>query len=139
MIGMRYLYEVKLVGDAASTLSALATLLTCKEDRSWREGIEHDVRRWWDTMDAEAMVEADPVNPMRIFSEFSARASEDSMIFADSGSAADWYARHIRMRGSMRGTLSGTLASMGPAVPYAIGAKFAHPGRPAIEIERAHV
>src|SRR3546814_15198665 len=86
-------------------------------------------------MDAEAMVEADPVNPMRIFSEFSARASEDSMIFADSGSAADWYARHIRMRGSMRGTLSGTLASMGPAVPYAIGAKFAHPGRPAIAFE----
>ncbi|NYG57086.1 pyruvate dehydrogenase (quinone) [Nocardioides daedukensis] len=135
MIGMRYPYEVNLVGDAASTLSALAPLLTRKEDRSWREGIEHDVRRWWDTMDAEAMVEADPVNPMRIFSEFSARAPEDSMIFADSGSAADWYARHIRMRGSMRGTLSGTLASMGPAVPYAIGAKFAHPGRPAIAFE----
>jgi nitronate monooxygenase len=31
----------------------------------------------------------------------------------------------------MRGTLSGTLATMGPAVPYAIGAKFAHPERPA--------
>jgi pyruvate dehydrogenase (quinone) len=39
------------------------------------------------------------------------------------------------MRGSMRGTLSGTLASMGPAVPYAIGAKFAHPDRPAIAFE----
>src|SRR3546814_20528402 len=53
MIGMRYPYEVNLVGDAASTLSALAPLLTRKEDRSWREGIEHDVRRWWDTMDEE--------------------------------------------------------------------------------------
>jgi pyruvate dehydrogenase (quinone) len=39
------------------------------------------------------------------------------------------------MRGSMRGSLSGTLASMGPAVPYAIGAKFAHPDRPAIAFE----
>ena len=35
----------------------------------------------------------------------------------------------------MRGTLSGTLASMGPAVPYAIGAKFAHPDRQAIAFE----
>jgi pyruvate dehydrogenase (quinone) len=31
----------------------------------------------------------------------------------------------------MRGTLSGTLATMGCALPYAVGAKFAHPGRPA--------
>jgi pyruvate dehydrogenase (quinone) len=39
------------------------------------------------------------------------------------------------MRGTMRGTLSGNLATMGPAVPYAIGAKFAHPNRPAIAFE----
>jgi pyruvate dehydrogenase (quinone) len=30
----------------------------------------------------------------------------------------------------MRGTVSGTLATMGCAVPYATGAKFAHPDRP---------
>jgi pyruvate dehydrogenase (quinone) len=39
------------------------------------------------------------------------------------------------MRGSMRGSLSGTLATMGPAVPYAIGAKFAHPERPVVAFE----
>ena len=32
----------------------------------------------------------------------------------------------------MRGSLSGTLATMGPGVPYAIGAKWAHPDRPTI-------
>ena len=36
------------------------------------------------------------------------------------------------MRGEMRGSLSGTLATMGPAVPYAIGAKYAHPDRPVV-------
>jgi pyruvate dehydrogenase (quinone) len=34
----------------------------------------------------------------------------------------------------MRGSLSGTLATMGPGVPYAIGAKFAHPDRPVIAL-----
>ncbi|GAA1427063.1 hypothetical protein GCM10009601_37540 [Streptomyces thermospinosisporus] len=34
----------------------------------------------------------------------------------------------------MRGSLSGTLATMGCGVPYAIGAKFAHPDRPAIAL-----
>jgi pyruvate dehydrogenase (quinone) len=86
-------------------------------------------------MDAEAHVAAKPINPMRIFSEFSDRAPQDAIIAADSGSAANWYARQIRMRGSMRGSLSGTLATMGPAVPYVIGAKFAHPDRPAIAFE----
>ena len=135
MIGMRYPYEVNLVGDARRTLRALAPLLRRKDDRSWRDTIEDQVARWWDVMDAEAHVPAKPVNPMRLFSEFSAQAPEDSIVVADSGSAANWYARQVRMRGSMRGSLSGTLATMGPAVPYAIGAKFAHPGRPAIAFE----
>jgi pyruvate dehydrogenase (quinone) len=135
MIGMRYPYEVNLVGDARRTLQALIPLLRRKEDRGWQEGIRKRVARWWEVMDAEALVAAKPVNPMRIFSEFSRQAPDDSMIAADSGSAANWYARQVRMRGTMRGTLSGTLATMGPAVPYAIGAKFAHPDRPAIAFE----
>src|SRR4051794_17024745 len=135
MIGMRYPYEVNLVGDARETLRALIPLLERKGDRDWRDKIEQWVTDWWGTMDGEAHISADPVNPMRIFSEFSAQAPEDAMIAADSGSAANWYARHVRMRGSMRGTLSGTLATMGPAVPYAIGAKFAYPHRPAIAFE----
>ena len=135
LIGMRYPYDLNLVGDAATTLRALIPLLQRKEDRSWQDSIVQKVHRWWETMDAEAAVDADPVNPMRIFQEFSRQAPDDVIIAADSGSAANWYARQVRMRGDMRGSLSGTLASMGPAVPYAIGAKFAHPGRPAVAFE----
>ena len=135
LIGMRYPYEVNLVGDARRTLQALIPLLERKEQRSWRDDLEKKVERWWEVMEAEALVAAKPVNPMRIFSEFSKQAPANSMIAADSGSAANWYARQVRMHGTMRGTLSGTLATMGPAVPYAIGAKFAHPDRPAIAFE----
>jgi pyruvate dehydrogenase (quinone) len=135
LIGMRYPYDVNLVGDAATTLRALIPLLKRKDDRDWQDGIIHRVHEWWATMDAEAGVAADPINPMRIFSEFSRQAPDDVIIAADSGSAANWYARQVRMRGDMRGSLSGTLATMGPAVPYAIGAKFAHPGQPAVAFE----
>jgi pyruvate dehydrogenase (quinone) len=135
LIGMRYPYEVNLVADARIALRALIPLLERKSERKWQQAILENVEDWWQTMAAEADVSADPVNPMRIFSEFSAQAPDDAMIAADSGSAANWYARQVRMRGRMRGTLSGTLATMGPAVPYAIGAKFAHPDRPAIAFE----
>src|ERR1700734_3263888 len=131
-IGMRYPYEVNLVGDAAATLRALIPHLERKQDRSWREGIEANVTRWWDSMAAEAEVEADPVNPMLVFRELSARLPNNAIVTADSGSSANWYARQLRFRGDMRGSLSGNLATMGPGVPYGIGAKFGHPDRPVI-------
>ena len=53
-IGMRYPYEVNLVGDAAATLRALIPHLERKQDRSWREDIEKNVARWWEVMEAEA-------------------------------------------------------------------------------------
>jgi len=131
-IGMRYPYEVNLVGDAAATLRALIPHLTRKEDRSWQEKIESNVARWWEVMDAEAMVSADPINPMRLFSELSSRLPENAIVTADSGSSANWYARQLKFRGEMRGSLSGNLATMGPGVPYGIGAKFGCPERPVI-------
>ncbi|TDQ00358.1 thiamine pyrophosphate-requiring protein [Labedaea rhizosphaerae] len=133
-IGMRYPTEVNLVGDAKATLQALLPKLRRKSDRSWRETVERGVADWWSTMDKEAAVPANPVNPMRIVSELSARIPDDAIVASDSGSAANWYARNLRVRGDIRCSLSGTLATMGPAVPYVIGAKFAHPGRPAIAL-----
>jgi len=135
MVGMRYPYEVNLVGDAAATLRALIPRLRRQDDRSWRETVEGNVARWWEVMAAEAMVDADPVNPLRLFHELSLRLPEDAIVAADSGSSANWYARQLKFRGNVRGSLSGNLATMGPGVPYGIGAKFGHPGRPVIVFE----
>jgi pyruvate dehydrogenase (quinone) len=133
-IGMRYPYEVNLVGDARATLRALIPLLERKADRAWRDEIEQNVKRWWTIAERRAMTNAEPVNPMRIFHELSMRLPENAIVTADSGSAANWYARHLQFRGDVRGSLSGTLATMGPGVPYAIGAKWAHSDRPSIAL-----
>ncbi|MFE3874533.1 thiamine pyrophosphate-requiring protein [Kitasatospora sp. NPDC059146] len=134
MVGLRYPFEVNVVGDAAETLRRLLPLLERKEDRTWRKTVEENTERWWEVMQRRAEVTADPVNPEYVLHTLDALLPEDVMLSSDSGSAANWYARHLRMRGSMRGSLSGTLATMGPGVPYAIGAKFAHPDRPAIAV-----
>ena len=134
MIGIRYPMTAQLIGDARSTLRALVPLLERKTDRSWREGIEEGVAAWWRLMERRAMVEADPINPQRIFFELSKRLPDGAILTSDSGSSANWYARDVRLRAGMMGTLSGNLATMGPGVPYAIAAKFAHPGRPVIAL-----
>jgi pyruvate dehydrogenase (quinone) len=132
LIGNRYPMEVNLVGDAAETLRALIPRLHRKEDRAWRAEIESSVDRWWRILDERAHQSADPINPQLIFHELSSRLPDQAILTSDSGSATNWWARHLKVREGMMAGLSGTLATMCPAVPYALAAKLAHPDRPVI-------
>jgi pyruvate dehydrogenase (quinone) len=134
MLSIRYPAEVNLHGDAAETLRALLPLLAPKEDGAWRERIERHVTGWWKTLEDRALQPAHPINPQRVAWELSPRLPADSIVTSDSGSCANWYARDLRIRRGQMCSLSGSLASMGAAVPYAIAAKFAHPGRPVIAL-----
>jgi pyruvate dehydrogenase (quinone) len=134
MIGIRYPMEVNLVGDSAETLRALLPRLEHKQDRSWRERIEREVAEWWNLMEQRAQLAANPLNPQLVFHELSQRLPDDAILSSDSGSAANWFARDVKIRRGMMASLSGTLATMGPGVPYAIAAKFAHPTRPAFAL-----
>jgi pyruvate dehydrogenase (quinone) len=132
LVGIRYPMEVGLVGDAHDTLRELIPQLERKEDRSWREEIESEVQRWGEILSERAMQSATPLNPLRVFHELSPRLPDNCILTADSGSATNWWARHLKLRRGMRAALSGTLATMCPAVPYAFAAKMAFPDRPVI-------
>ena len=132
MLSLRYPMEVNLLGNSKATLQKLIPLLQYKEDRSWQEEIQQHVSDWWETVGQRAEQEADPINPQRIFSELSPMLPDRCILTADSGTAAFWYARNIKIREGMMASLSGNLASMCPAVPYAIAAKFAFPDRVSI-------
>src|SRR5579871_2585234 len=134
MLGIRYPMEVNLVGDSAETLRALLPRLERKSDRSWREKIEREVSEWWNLIESRAQLGAEPINPQLVFHELSKRLPDRAILSSDSGSAANWFARDIKLRRGMMASLSGTLATMGPGVPYAIAAKFAYPDRPAIAL-----
>src|SRR5207302_11441142 len=75
-----------------------------------------------------------PINPEGGLSDRSSRRPGSWTLAAESGSAANWFARDVKIRSGMMASLSGTLATMGPGVPYAIAAKFAHPDRVAIAV-----
>jgi pyruvate dehydrogenase (quinone) len=134
MLGIRYPMEVNLVGDSAQTLRALIGLLERKTDRSWQEQIIGEVEDWGRLVDDRAHQGANPINPQRVFWELSQRLPDRAILTADSGSSSSWFARDLRLREGMMASLSGTLATMGPGVPYAIAAKFAHPERPVLAL-----
>ena len=131
-LSIRYPVEVPLAGDARETLRELLPRLERKEDRSWREDIEGWNEDWRSLLEHRAMQDGDPINPQRVAWELSKQLPDGCILAGDSGSSTTWFARDLRLRKGMRASLSGTLATMGPAVPYAIAAKFAYPERPVI-------
>jgi pyruvate dehydrogenase (quinone) len=126
--------DVNLKGDAKETLQALIPMIDRKRDRSWQKKIIDNVNDWWKLIESRAMISANPINPERVFWELSTRLPDNSILSADSGTAADWYARDIQVRRGMMASGSGNLATVGAAVPYAVAAKFCFPNRISIAL-----
>lgn len=129
MIGLRYPMNVHLLGDSRDTLRELIPLIHQKHDTSWRDKLEQEREDWWDIVEERAMEPAEPMNPQRVFWELDKRLPADAILSADSGSSANWFARDIHFKRTMKASLSGNLATMCPGVPYTIAAKFAHPDK----------
>jgi pyruvate dehydrogenase (quinone) len=134
MLNIRYPMELGLVGDAQATIEELLALLQPRTDTAWRTQIEDEVAEWWRLIEDRAMQDADPINPQRLFWQLNHHLPDDAIVTSDSGSAANWFARDLKLGPTHLASLSGNLATMGAGVPYAIAAKFAHPSRPAVAL-----
>ena len=134
MLSLRYPMEVNLLGTSKDTLKALIPLLNRKPDRNWRNKIEQDIEDWWQTVEERANQPAEPINPQLVIQRLSPLLPSNTILTADSGTSAFWYARNIKIKRGMMASLSGNLATMCPSVPYAVAAKFAHPERPVVAI-----
>ena len=135
MLSLRYPMEVNLVGDSKATLKELLPHLRRNEDRSFQDTVVKNVADWWHLMDDRGQPEdrdGPRVRPQALFAALSRHLPDNAVITSDSGSAANWYARYVRIRRGMKATLSGNLATMVPGVPYTIAAKFAYPDRVAV-------
>jgi pyruvate dehydrogenase (quinone) len=132
MLSLRYPVEVNLLGDSKETLRRLIPLIHQKPSIEWRSAIEENVRIWKQEQEQLAQRQSALLNPQRVFSELSPLLPDRCILTADSGSAASWYGRDLKVRAGMMASLSGNLATMGCAVPYAIAAKFAHPEKTVI-------
>ncbi|MHB1929030.1 MAG: thiamine pyrophosphate-dependent enzyme, partial [Acidimicrobiales bacterium] len=130
-LSIRYPMDLALVGDSRDTLSELLPLLRRKTDRSWQDKIVANVKDWWGEMDTLGQPSDlnGRIRPQGLFASLSRHLPDNAVLSSDSGTSADWYARHVKIRRGMKASLSGNLATMVPGVPYGIAAKFAFPDR----------
>ena len=133
-IGLRYPVEVGLVGDSARTLRALLDHIRPREDSAFLEEVQQGIGDWRALMEERGTRADTPMKPQRVVHELDKLLDDDAIIITDSGTITAWTARHIRMRGAQMFGCSGSLATMACALPYAIGAAVAYPGRQIVAV-----
>ena len=134
VIGMRYPTEVNIVGDAAATLQSLIPLLRAQADRVWRETVEKNVARWWEIIERQCDAVGRPGQPdadrLGALRTAARQRDRDRRL-----GVVDKLVRPLRAIPRRHARLAvGHAGHHGAAVPYAIGAKFAHPDRPVIAL-----
>ncbi|MBA1292795.1 ubiquinone-dependent pyruvate dehydrogenase [Pseudomonas lurida] len=135
-LGRRATLDLGIAADVSETLDALLPRLTRKTDRSFLDtSLKHyeKARQGLDDL-AQPSKANRPIHPQYVARLLSELADEDAIFTADVGSPTVWAARYLKMNGKRRLIGSFNHGSMANAMPQAIGAQAAFPGRQVISM-----
>ena len=135
-IGRRVPVEVPLVGTVKDTIEALLPLIAVKADASHLDRMTAHYRRARTRLDRLAAPGHDngPLHPQFVAATVNRLAAEDAVFTADVGTPCIWAARYLRMNGIGRLIGSFNHGTMANALPHAIGAQAAQPGRQVVAL-----
>ncbi|WP_186215525.1 ubiquinone-dependent pyruvate dehydrogenase [Burkholderia gladioli] len=135
-IGKRVSVDLGLVGDVKSTLAALQGRLARKTDRHFLEAARKhyaDAREGLDSLARPSPGDA-PIHPQYLTRLVSELAADDAVFSVDVGTPTLWAARYLKMNGKRRLLGSFNHGSMANALPQALGAQAALPGRQVVAL-----
>ena len=135
-IGRRVPVAYPLVGTVKDTVEALLPLLEAKSDSKHLDRMTAHYRRARSKLDklAEVRPGNSPIHPQFVAATINRLAADDAVFTADVGTSCIWMARYVRMNGARRLIGSFNHGSMANALPQAIGAQAAQPGRQVISM-----
>ncbi|MEV7781538.1 pyruvate dehydrogenase [Kitasatospora sp. NPDC088351] len=136
-LGRRTPLELAVHGDVSATLRAVLPLLEPKDDRSFLDellrkhcrALEDVVGAY--TRDIEKHL---PIHPEYVASVLDEVAADDAVFTVDTGMNNVWAARYLQPNGRRRVIGSFLHGSMANALPHAIGAQLACPGRQVVSM-----
>ena len=135
-IGRRRHVDLGLVGDLRSAIAAVTPLLQRKQKRTF---LDNALKHYAETRKGlDALARPGPggsrIHPQHLTRLLSEHAAEDAIFCADVGTPTVWAARYLKMNGKRRLLGSFNHGSMANAMPQALGAQAAFPGRQVISM-----
>ena len=130
-LGRRTRLDLGIIGDVKATLNALLPLLDDKKDNSHLKRFidhYHEVRKGLNEL-AVGHPGRKPMHPQYVARVVDELAADDTIFSCDVGTPTVWAARYLTMNGKRRLLGSFNHGSMANAMPQAIGAQLAFPGR----------
>ena len=135
-LGRRTPIDLGLVGSVKDTVEALLPLLKEKQDANHLQASANHYVQTRKGLDELAVDDHNrsPIHPQYLARMVSDLASEDAIFIPDVGSPTGWTARYLRMNGKRRLIGSFNHGTMANALPHAIGAQSAFPGRQVVAL-----
>ncbi|WP_328584872.1 pyruvate dehydrogenase [Streptomyces sp. NBC_00370] len=136
-LGRRTLLELGVHGDVRETLRAVLPLVEAKRDRTYLDRMLHKHAKSLETVVSAYTHDVGrhtPIHPEYAASVLDELASEDAVFTVDTGMSNVWAARYLTPNGQRRVIGSFLHGTMANALPHAIGAQFAYPGRQVISM-----
>jgi pyruvate dehydrogenase (quinone) len=135
-IGRRTPVDLGMIGKVKDTLDELTPLLEDKQDRKYLDTCLDNYKTTRKGLDDLAVGEPGrtPIHPQYVAKMVDELASDDAVFTCDVGTPTVWSARYLHMNGKRRLLGSFTHGSMANALPQAIGAQAAFPGRQIISL-----
>jgi pyruvate dehydrogenase (quinone) len=136
-LGRRTPLELAIHGDVKETIKAVLPLLRERTDRSFLERMLREHVRKLEKVVAAYTAKIEhrkPIHPEFAASVLDELASDDAVFTVDTGMGNVWAARYLTPNGRRRVLGSFRHGSMANALPHAIGAQFAQPGRQVVSI-----
>jgi pyruvate dehydrogenase (quinone) len=135
-LGNRVPLTMGLAGDIKTTLSALLLRLNNRSERTFLDKAVYHYQTARAELDELAVGHAGrkPIHPQYLTKLLSDTAADDAVFTCDVGTPTAWAARYLKMTGKRRLIGSFNHGSMANALPQAIGAQAAFPGRQVISI-----
>jgi len=135
-LGRRSKLDLGIWGDVRETLQALLPMLDTKPDRSFLDAVlsKHKEALRKINVYVDHVGKRTPMHPEPVAAALSDIAAPDAIFTADTGMCNVWSARHIKASKDRRIIGSFNHGSMANALPQAIGAQCAYPGRQVISM-----
>src|SRR5262249_384009 len=130
-LGRRCRLDLGLIGDVGTTLETLLPRLKAKTDDAHLTTSLANYRKAREGLDDLAVGRPGrkPIHPQVVASTTGRRAADDAVFTCDVGTPTVWAARYLAMNGRRRLIGSFAHGSMANALPQALGAQAAYPGR----------
>ena len=135
-LGRRSKVDFALCGDARETINALLPMLNTKTDRTFLDGMlskHHEALRKLNVY-VDHVGNRRPIHPEHVAAVLNKVAKDDAIFTADTGMCNVWSSRYIQSTRDRRLIGSFMHGSMANALPQAIGAQLAFPGRQVISM-----